>query len=233
MITLYTFGSYFDLPDASPFVMKAMLLLKMAGLPYQEDRDGYFKAPKGKLPYLDDEGAKIADTTLIRLHIEKKYGFDYDAGLSAEQKAIGWAVEKMCEDHLYWFVLGDRWLDDANFAKGPAHFFDGVPAVARPVVRMLVRRKVRRDAWGQGLARHTTAERKALATRAMASIVTLLGDEPFLFGDKPCGADATVGAFSIGALCQTFDSALRDAAESAPTLVAYGRRIAETYFPNE
>ena len=32
MITLYTFGPYFGLPDASPFVIKAMLLLKFAGL---------------------------------------------------------------------------------------------------------------------------------------------------------------------------------------------------------
>jgi len=33
MITLYTFGADFGLPDASPFVMKAELLLKMADLP--------------------------------------------------------------------------------------------------------------------------------------------------------------------------------------------------------
>ena len=38
MITLRTFGPYFGLPDASPFVIKAMLLLKFAGLEYQEER---------------------------------------------------------------------------------------------------------------------------------------------------------------------------------------------------
>jgi hypothetical protein len=37
MITLYTFGPYFGLPDGSPFVLKAMLLLKLAGLEYSED----------------------------------------------------------------------------------------------------------------------------------------------------------------------------------------------------
>ena len=46
MITLYTFGPYFGLPDASPFVIKAMLLLKFAGLDYHEDRGGFRKAPK-------------------------------------------------------------------------------------------------------------------------------------------------------------------------------------------
>jgi glutathione S-transferase len=87
MITLYTFGPYFGLPDGSPFVTKAMLLLKLAGLPYKEDRKGYSKAPKGKLPYIEDGGTRIADSTFIRLHIEKKYGSDFDAGLSSEQRA--------------------------------------------------------------------------------------------------------------------------------------------------
>lgn len=31
VITLCTFGPYFGLPEASPFVMNALLLLKLAG----------------------------------------------------------------------------------------------------------------------------------------------------------------------------------------------------------
>jgi hypothetical protein len=50
MITLYAFGPYFGLPDGSPFVVKAMMLLKLSGLPYREDRNGLSKAAKGKLP---------------------------------------------------------------------------------------------------------------------------------------------------------------------------------------
>jgi glutathione S-transferase len=60
MITLYTFGPFFGLPDGSPFVTKTMLLLKFAGLDYRDDRGGYRKAPKGKLPFIDDDGAALA-----------------------------------------------------------------------------------------------------------------------------------------------------------------------------
>ena len=231
MITLYTFGPFFGLPDGSPFVTKAMILLKMAGLAYAEDRNGLMRAPKGKLPFIDDDGERIADFTLIRLYLEKKYGFDFDAGLSGEQKALGWTVEKFCEDHLYWHIICDRWLDDANFVRGPAHFFDAAPAPARPLLRALVRRKVRRDAWGQGLARHRAAERAALARRAVASLGALLGDKPFLTGETPCGADATLGAFVLGVLCPTFASAAREQAERTPSLVAYGERVRQTWFP--
>ena len=61
MITLYIFGPNMGLPDASPFCIKAEVLLKMSGLPYRLDLKGFGKAPKGKLPYIDDEGTIIAD----------------------------------------------------------------------------------------------------------------------------------------------------------------------------
>src|SRR3974390_967414 len=44
MITLYSFGPSNGLPEISPFVMKAEVLLKMAGLPYRTDTSGFRKA---------------------------------------------------------------------------------------------------------------------------------------------------------------------------------------------
>ena len=134
MITLYGFGSASGLPDFSPFVIKTMLLLKLAGLDYVVDHSGLQRAPKGKLPYIDDDGAIVADSTLIRWHIEKTRGIDLDQGLTPEQRAASWALEKMCEDHLYWIAVRGRWLDDANFARGPAKLFKSAPALLRPII---------------------------------------------------------------------------------------------------
>src|SRR3979409_853611 len=127
MITLYNFGPAFGLPDPSPFVMKAETLLKMAKLPYRADSTGFAKAPKGKIPYLEDDGFLVPDSTFIRWHIEKKYRIDFDEGLDAGQRATAWAFEKMAEDLLYWVGVNDRWMDDANFRKGPIMFFQKVP----------------------------------------------------------------------------------------------------------
>src|SRR5207237_862463 len=85
MITLYTFGPAFGLPDPSPFVMKAEVLLKMAGLVYRTDTKGLRRAPKGKLPYIEDDGERIADSTFIRWHVERKYGIDFDRGLARQE----------------------------------------------------------------------------------------------------------------------------------------------------
>ncbi len=93
-ITLYCFRPAAGLPDASPFVTKAMVLLKMAGLDYVEDRNGFSKAPKGKQPYINDDGDIVADSTFIRFHIEQKYSADFDAHLSESKRRSAGASRK-------------------------------------------------------------------------------------------------------------------------------------------
>ena len=85
-------------------------------------------SPKGQMPYIVDEAETIADSTFIRAHIEGKYGFDFDAPLKLQQRAQAWAFERMIEHHVYWALVGARWVDTENFAKGPAHFFDARPS---------------------------------------------------------------------------------------------------------
>ena len=230
MIKLYTFGPFFGTPDGSPFVMKAMLLLKFADLGFEEDRGGYGKAPKGKLPFIDDAGTIVADSTFIRRHIETRYGFDFDAGLSPAEKGVAWAAEKMCEDHLYWAILDARWNDPANFAKGPAQFFTGIPAPIRPLVTRIVRRKTASAAKAHGIGRHARADIEKLGIRDLEALSAMLGDKSCLMGETPCGADAAMFGMVAAALAPVFETPIRTAAESLPNLVAYRDRMRERYF---
>ena len=67
---LYTFGPAFGLPDPSPFVTKVDVLLKLSGQPYATKIGDVRAAPKGKLPYIVDDGEIVADSTFIRWHME-------------------------------------------------------------------------------------------------------------------------------------------------------------------
>ena len=230
MITLYGFGPAFGLPDVSPFVTKVEMLLKMAGLDYQIDTTGFSKAPKGKLPYITDDGETIADSTFIRWHLEKKYGIDFDKGLDAEQRAIAWAVEKTCEDHGYWTVLHARWVDDANFRK-TSEYFDRLPFPMRLIVPRVARRQLRSEIYGHGMGRHAQEEIVALGTRSINALADFLGDKPFMMGKELSGLDATAFAFIVGALCPQFETPLREAAERRDTLKRYAGRMAERYYP--
>ena len=234
MITFYSFGPGFGLPDPSPFVTKTEVLLKMAKLPYRADTSGFKKAPKGKLPYVDDDGGEtIADSTFIRWHLEKKYKIDFDRGLSPEQRAIAWAFEKMLEEHLYWAVVHARWMDDANFAKGPATFFRAIPAPVRPFLVSIIRRRLRQTLHGQGIGRHSHDEIVALGTRSVDATADYLGTKPFMMGAEPTGLDATAFAFVAGVLCPLFDTPLRSAAERHENLKQYVGRMTARFYPDQ
>ena len=231
MITLYKFGPGFGLPDPSPFVIKAEILLRLAGLPYEVDIKGFGKAPKGKLPFIRDDGETIADSTFIRFHIERKYGFDFDEGLTAEQKGVAWAVEKMCEDHLYWAIIDARWFDEANFARGPADYFKRAPAPIRPIVKALVMRDLKKRTVGHGMGRHRKPEIEELARHDLAAIAGVLGDKPYLTGGEPQGVDATVFGSVAACLCKNIETPVRTAAESHANLVAYRDRMMQRFYP--
>lgn len=231
MITLHAFGPMFGLPDPSPFVIKADVLLKMSGIPYKTRTTGLRGAPKGKLPFIDDDNTRIGDSTFIRLHLERHYRVDFDAHLSESEKGIAWSLEKMLEDHLYWAIVYARWMDDANFAKGPRHFFDTAPSVIQPLVANMIRRSVRKTLYAHGLGRHSDAEITTLANRAIDSVAAVLGDKPFLMGANKCGADATVFGFVSSALCPLFETPIRTHAERRQNLVAYCNRLSKEFYP--
>jgi glutathione S-transferase len=227
MITLFGFGPAFGVPDPSPFVMKTDLQLKMSGLAYRWERAAPPAAPKGKIPFIEDEGLRIGDSTFIREHIERKYGLDLDAALTTEQRAHSWAVERMLEDHLYFTLVYSRWMIDENFDKGPSHFFDGAPEG----VREAGRQRARDALHGQGIGRHSEAEIVALASRSLVSLSAILGNRRYMMGDAQSAVDATATGMLAGILTPFFDTRIRDEALSHKNLVAYCDRMMTAYYP--
>jgi len=231
LITLYGFGPGFGLPEKSPFVTKTEVQFKMAGLPYRKEKAKPPASPKGQLPYIVDEAETIADSTFIRAHIEGKYGFDFDAPLSLQTRAQAWAFERMIEHHVYWALIGARWVDSENFAKGPAHFFDGVPEHLRERMREDAQFRVAENYLLSGLGRHAPDEDVDLAVRSLFALSVQLGDKPYLFGQEPCGTDATAFGALAGILTPFFESPLRQRAEQFANLTAYVDRMMLQYYP--
>src|SRR6202049_3124078 len=232
MIILYGFGAGFGLPEISPFVTKTEIQLKMAGLAYRKQQAMPPSSPKGQLPYIDDEGEKVADSTFIRAHIERKYGFDFDAGLDPLQRAQAWAFERMIEHHLYWALVGARWADPENFAKGPAHFFDAAPEHLRAKLREDAQFRVAENYLLSGLRRHAPDEDVDLAVRSLFALSVQLGDKPYLMGEVPCGTDATAFGALGGLLTPFFASSLRERTEQFGNLTAYVDRMMLRYYPD-
>ena len=150
--------------------MKAEILLKMAGLEYEtETIADPGKAPKGKLPYIVDDGVKVADSGLIRKHLEDKYGADFDPGLSAEQKAVSHAMARMAEERLYWVGLYSRWIDDHNWQIIKDFWFGSMPPVIRSLVPMIAQGQVKKNLKAHGIGRHDEADIYAFGADDLAA----------------------------------------------------------------
>lgn len=232
MITLYAAGPKFGLPEVSPFCTKTEVQLKMAGLEYRKERSAPMTAPKGKLPWIEDDGEVVADSHFIRRHIERKYKVDFDEGLNTRQRAEAWAIERTLEDHLNWTMLYFRWLVPENFAKGPSHFFDEMPEDIRDQMRAEVLARVRETHRLQGIGRHTEEEILDLGAHSLAAFAALLGDRLYLMGGQPCGADATAFGVLAGVMTPFFDTPLRRQAEALPNIVGYVERMMLRYYPD-
>ncbi|HEY2706761.1 MAG TPA: glutathione S-transferase family protein [Caulobacteraceae bacterium] len=226
MITLYGFGPMFGLPDPSPFVLKTLTQFKMGGVPFQLERAVPGEAPKGKIPFIRDGDLVLGDSVFILDHLREAHGVDLDAHLSPEQRGLAWAMERMLEDHLYWAIVHARWANDANFAKGPSQFFAGAPDEVKKERQAGMKQVLH----GQGFGRHADDEVANLAARDFAAASELLGDKPYLFGDQPCSADATLFAFTASAATPFFDSRIRQAAEACPNLTALQWRVMDRYY---
>jgi glutathione S-transferase len=232
MIILHGFGAGFGLPEISPFVTKTEVQLKMAGLAYRKERAMPPASPKGQLPYIGDDGENIADSTFIRAHIERKYGFDFDNGLDLQQRAQAWAFERMIEHHVYWALVGARWVDPENFAKGPTHFFDGAPEHLRDKLREDAQFRVAENYRLSGLGRHAPEHDVDLAIRSLSALSVQIADNHYLMGNSPCGADATAFGLLAGILTPFFNSKLRHRTEQFDNLTSYVDRMMRQYYPD-
>ena len=232
MITLYQFPPGFGLPNASPFCMKVETYLRMAGIPHRLDNRGLLtKAPKGKLPFIDDDGERVADSSFIIAYLKEKYGDPLDAALSPRLRATGLAIQRMLEENLYWAVIHLRWIDDAGFALTREVFFSGMPAPLGAIVPFLARRGVKKEIWGHGMGRHAPDEIMAIGRADLDALADLLGEQDFFLGQTPTSIDATAYAFLANVLAAPPDSPLARHASAMPVIPAYCRRMRERYYP--
>jgi glutathione S-transferase len=230
-IKLFQFPRMFAIPNLSPFCCKLETWLRIAGIAYEivDTRDPR-KGPRGKLPFIEDRGARLADSSLIVEHLVRTHGVDPDASLDEAQRAIALLVQRTLEEH-YAFVLAYTHLFWEEGSRYTQSRFDAVPRIIRPFVARAVRRQVKNILWQQGILRHAHDDIMEAAIRDWRALLAVMSEGPFFFGEQPTGLDAIV----FGALATTvltpIESPIRHFLRSKPGVVAYAERMRTRFFP--
>lgn len=232
MIKLHQFPPAYGLPNASPFCMKLETYLRMAGLPYQTVNGfGLSKAPKGKMPFIEDNGRLLADSGLIVDYLKQTYGDPLDAHLSSQQKAVSLGFIRLIEEHLYWAAgIQPRWVDEQGWQTTKAEFFKDLPGPLRFIVPPIARHNIKKQIYGHGIGRHTRDEIYAMACADLTALSDYLADQPFFHGDKPSSLDAVAYAFIANILWVPIDSPAKQHGLGLPNLEAYCQRMKQTYY---
>lgn len=233
MIALYKFGPLGDVCDASPFCVKVEAYLRMANLPY-EARSGaqyLWKAPKRKLPYIEDSGKIIADSGFILNFLKATYGDTLDGGLNNEEKAIAHAFGKMIEENLYWVLVHARWKLDNNWPIIKKAFFSGIPAPINHFIAFMARRNISNALYKHGMGRHSDEEIVEIGSRDLQALSDFLGRKLYFLGDKPTTLDAVAyGMLAEMIRVPLFSAPIFERAKSYPNLVDFTERFHNTFF---
>ncbi len=229
MIVLYQFPGAYGLRSLSPFCTKVETYLRLTRTPYQSRVGSPIRAPRGKLPYASLGEQWLPDSQRIIDTLERSIPQPLDGELDAATKARAHVVRRMVEEHLYFAIVTMRWCDDEIWAGGYRRAIARcVPAVARPFLPWILRRKVRAMLHGQGLGRLDSAELGAAARADLAALQQGLGQHRFLLGERLTSLDCS--AYAMLKHIQSTpapDHPVRAALGAHPALLDYLTRIDE------
>lgn len=231
-VKLYQFGPAFGIPNPSPFCLKLETWLRMAGLDYENKiTPDPRKAPMGKLPMIEVDGEKVADSQCAIEHLERVRGVKLNAQLNVVERGRAMALIRMLEEHSYWALIYFRWLDNEGWEITREEFFSKLNPVLRAIAPGMVRRKTARDARGQGLSRHSRDQILHRYNEDINALAANLGERPYFGGYQPANVDAVAFGLLANVLLSSMHLPLTDITRQHPNLVAYTKRMLENYFP--
>ena len=192
---LHTLPPAFGQRNPSPFCLKAEMALSFLDLEFTNRPSLELnKAPKGKMPWLEDGDTVIADSELILNHLDQKTGGKLYAELTPLERAKGTAFLRLAEDHLYWMIVASRWLDDEWFETVKRDFFGTLPAPVGWLASTMARRTMRQTYKLHGLGRHSHAEQVTLLRTDLQAMADQVATEGYIAGIRMTAYDFGVGA---------------------------------------
>jgi glutathione S-transferase len=232
VIKLYQLPAMDGAPSLSPFCLKVATYMRLADIPYESivTLDAA-PGPKGKLPFIEEDGARIGDSYFIIEYLARTRGTSLDAALTPVERSIGLAVSRMLDEHLYWAIVSSRWFHPAHSKRMLDLFLGGLPAEQRAAIEPVVLDALRNAMHAHGIGRHTDHEIAARATQDLVAVATLLGEKPFMFGERPTSIDACVYAFVANVTDVDMDTALQRAALAHPALGEHAKRMRARCYP--
>jgi len=187
--------------EVSPFCGKVRRILRHKGLPFRTVDYNGLRAlrarklgPAGKLPVLDYDGERVADSSRIAEFLETRHPLPALVPADPKERAMAQLWEDWADESLFWFEVHYR-VNDADALRATAAYIcAGRPAWERALVTPLFRRDYRAKLHAQGLGRLPASEVDRLFAAHLDRLDVVLAGGHRLVGDTTSIADIAVAA---------------------------------------
>ncbi len=232
MIRVFGLAKTWDFPDASPYVCKLVMWLRLAGLEYEllyvPWPEMIERAPRKSVPWIEDaDGEVIHDSQRIIDRLTDKRDITLDAHLSPRERAQMRAWQRLLEDHYYWAGLVQmRWVEDHNWAiykKELAAELESSPEVEQFFQE--IRDYLVNEFHGHAVGKMTLDEVRTVACQDLDALSDWLGDAAYFMGDRPTSVDAVLYAWLLQTYATPCTSPVVDHARTLGKLEAYFNRL--------
>ncbi|XP_066966537.1 failed axon connections homolog isoform X1 [Macrobrachium rosenbergii] len=216
--------------NLSPFALKLETFLRVAKIEYVVDKDNPYGPKKGKCPWVTLNGEDVEDSQVIVQYLTEKFKVEVDSHLDTRDIARLEAVRVMADEHVFWCVITWRyWLDNCRTFLTTQNF----SRFLNFIFPFFMTRAIREKAVWHGIGCHTPDEIFNISKRACHTLSTILGDDPFFGGDRPCTADCSVfgqlSQFMWNVPGSHYEALVK---ETYPSLGAYCNRMKDTLYPD-
>ncbi|KAJ8602456.1 hypothetical protein CTAYLR_001287 [Chrysophaeum taylorii] len=229
VVYLHQFPSARSVPSLSSPCLKLETYLRLANIEYEDVR-GMEMSPLGKCPWIELDDVVVPDSdTVIDYLAHKIPDKDLDAHLTTADAAMAHLVKRTLEEHVYWGIVYNRWVEDKDKTISTVIGKGIVPSF----VGKMIAAGIEKALYGHGLGRHPRTELYHRVAKDLKAASTILGDRPFFGGNAPCAADASVFGTVANILWTPFASPMLDLLKSdLRNLVAHAERIKALAWPD-
>jgi glutathione S-transferase len=224
MITLFSYPELFGVADNNPYGLKVYAFLRLCRLDFRHEHVFDAKAaPRGQLPYIEDDGEIVGDSDAIIAHLIGRHGLTIDNHLTAAQRVTDLLLRRTLDD-LYWVMSYSRWSDDRFWPLFRDRILGTHPSVT-PDQMEAAREFNARRYYYQGIGRYDAAGvyRRGLAD--LQALAALVGESGYLSGPAPSSMDAGLYGFLANILFFEIDTPLRQFVSAHPNLVRHCRSV--------
>lgn len=224
MLTLYSYPELYGVADNNPYGLKVFAFLKLSRLPFRHEHilDAR-EAPRGQLPYLDDDGEIIGDSDAIVAHLIARNDLPIDRALMGAQRRMDLLIRRALDD-LYWAMSWSRWGDEAFWPQFRDAMLTTHQTVTPDSLEQARQYNFKRYFY-QGIGRYDRNSIYARGLADLAALASLVPEQDFLFGPQPHSIDAGIYGFIANIYFFRIDTPLKAFVAARANLVRHCEAI--------